>query len=351
MDKADKWRDRDINEADTKALFIEPMLGALGWDIHDLDAVNREYRVYDGTKLDYALKAGNKPRLFIEAKPLLKTLDERQFIAQTVNYANNEGVVWCVLTNGLQYRVYKSNEPAEMERKLLFEVNVEDARNEARAEEITTLLSYLSRESIESGRLDEWGEATFTDLRVKAALDALLANPPIRFVNLIMERLGAEPAPPREKVKQSLRRMARAPSPGWRPAKPPPHTPPRGARVSEVDTVVVPARKDGFAETFIGENRWHAVRIHSSMIPHIKYIAAYRVAPTSAITHWAPVRSIERWKETRKVVVNFAGSAQEIGPIPLAGGGRVKAPQSLRYTTFERLKDAKTLDDVFGTRE
>lgn len=220
-----------INEADTKALFIEPMLGALGWDVHDLDAVNREYRVYDGTKLDYALKTDNKPRLFVEAKPLLKSLDDKQFIAQTVNYANNEGVVWCVLTNGLQYCVYKSNEPVEMERKLLFEVDLQDARNEARVEEIVKLLSYLGRESIESGRLDEWGEATFADVRVKSALDRLLADPPTRFVNLILEKLGAGSTLPREKIRHSLGRMALG-SPAWRPARAAPHTGPREAKVS-----------------------------------------------------------------------------------------------------------------------
>jgi len=117
--------------------------------------------------------------------------------------------------------------------------------------------------------------------------------------------------------------------------------------VSELDTVVVPAREDGFVETFLGDNRWYAVRIHTSMIPQIKYIAAYRVAPTSAITHWAPVRSIEPWKETGKAVLDFAQPAQQIGPIPLVRRGRVKALQNLRYTTFDRLKKAKNLDDAF----
>jgi hypothetical protein len=53
---------------------------------------------------------------------------------------------------GLQYRTYKTNEPTDMERTLLFEADLEDARNEPRAKEVAKLLSYLSRESIESGR-------------------------------------------------------------------------------------------------------------------------------------------------------------------------------------------------------
>ena len=155
LDKAEKYEGKSINEADTKALFIEPMLAVLGWDIQDLDVVTREYSVYDGTFLDYALRAGSQPRLLVEAKQLHKSLDDKKFIAQTVNYANNEGVVWCLLTNGLQYRVYKSNEPTEMERKILFEADLHDAKEESRAEEVTRRLTYLSRDSIESGDLDE----------------------------------------------------------------------------------------------------------------------------------------------------------------------------------------------------
>lgn len=117
--------------------------------------------------------------------------------------------------------------------------------------------------------------------------------------------------------------------------------------LSEIDTVVVPAREDGFQETFLGENRWWAVRIHPSMASQIRYIAAYRIAPTSAITHWAPVRSIEPWKDTGKVVVNFSEPAKETGPIRLVKGGHVKALQNLRYTSFEKLKTASNLDEAF----
>jgi hypothetical protein len=63
--------------------------------------------------------------------------------------------------------------------------------------------------------------------------------------------------------------------------------------VSDIDTVVVPAQDEGFEQVFMGEDRWYKVRIHGSMIPKLKYAAVYRVAPTSAITHVAPISSIE----------------------------------------------------------
>lgn len=116
----------------------------------------------------------------------------------------------------------------------------------------------------------------------------------------------------------------------------------------DIDTVVVPARDDGFQDVFLKENRWYAVSIHGTMRPQIKYIAVYQVAPQSAITNVAPVGSIEPWGDTKKFVINFAEPARKIGPISLTKHGKVKAPQNLRYTNYERLLQAKSLDDIWG---
>jgi hypothetical protein len=115
----------------------------------------------------------------------------------------------------------------------------------------------------------------------------------------------------------------------------------------EEDTIVVPARDEGFKEVFLGENSWHEIRIHGSMRPQIKYIAAYQVQPISAITHIASVKSIEPWRDSGKFIVYFSEPAKEIGPIPLVKGGRVTAPQSPRYTTHGKLLSAKTLEDIW----
>ena len=123
--------------------------------------------------------------------------------------------------------------------------------------------------------------------------------------------------------------------------------PPGALDPSEIDTIVVPARKDGFSEVFLGENRWYAIRIHSSMIAKIKYIAVYQVAPVSAITHIASVASIEQWKVSSKYVVTFTSPAEKISPIKLIAKSIVKAPQAPRYTSKTRLDTAKSLDEAF----
>jgi len=83
------------------------------------------------------------------------------------------------------------------------------------------------------------------------------------------------------------------------------------------------------------------------MAPQLKYVAAYRTAPISAITYCAPIRSTEPWKNTGKVVINFAEPAQEINHLELIENGRVAPLYNLRYTNFEKLKKATNLDEAF----
>lgn len=115
----------------------------------------------------------------------------------------------------------------------------------------------------------------------------------------------------------------------------------------EIDTVIVPAHREGFERAFLGENCWYAIRIHGTVRPQIKYIAGYQIRPISAITHIAPVKSIEPYGDEGKSIVYFAAPAEEVEHIPLVKNGKVRAFQNLRYTTFERLRNAKTIDDVF----
>jgi len=83
------------------------------------------------------------------------------------------------------------------------------------------------------------------------------------------------------------------------------------------------------------------------MISQLKYVAVYRTAPVSPITHYAPIRSIEPWENSGEMVINFAEPARELGPLKLTKSGRVKHLQGLRYTNFEKLKKATSLDEAF----
>jgi len=116
-----------------------------------------------------------------------------------------------------------------------------------------------------------------------------------------------------------------------------------------LDTVIVPARKEGFETVFLGQDCWHAIRISGGMLNKIKFIAGYQIAPVSAITHYAPVDRIESYGEGGQYKLVFSEKAKLIGPIPF-GDAPQGAMRSPCYTTFEKLKAATTLSDLVGKK-
>ena len=199
-----------MNESNTKVLLVEPVLQALGWDTTNLDCVTREHKVYDGTFLDYALLAGEKPVLFVEAKAWGATLSDPRWMAQTVNYANNEGVVWCALSDGVGYRVYKTNEPVDMARKLVFEVDLREYADEEKRAGVLRSLQLLSRDSVVAGRLDALGSRLFDEARIRRALEEIFSEAPNRFVTLIRDQLpeGERRLTPAE-IREALKRIGK----------------------------------------------------------------------------------------------------------------------------------------------
>ena len=115
----------------------------------------------------------------------------------------------------------------------------------------------------------------------------------------------------------------------------------------DIDTIVVPAQEEGFQSAFIESNAWWQIRISVSMLDKIKYIAAYRTAPVSAITHIAEVDHIERYKDTNKYILYFKEPAKEIPHIELDKDKKGVAPQASRYTNYARLMSATKLSEVF----
>jgi len=117
-------------------------------------------------------------------------------------------------------------------------------------------------------------------------------------------------------------------------------------KLEDLDTIIVPARADGFEKVFLGENRWYAIRMTSSMLDKVKYIAGYQVIPISAITHYAEVERIEKYEDSAKYIIYFKGPAKKIKPITLPKNNKGLAPQAPRYTSFKKLIKAKTMRDV-----
>lgn len=118
----------------------------------------------------------------------------------------------------------------------------------------------------------------------------------------------------------------------------------RRRRRAEADTIIVPAREEGFQETFIGDSEWYAIRIGAAMKSRIKYIAAYRIAPISAVTHLAEIQDIKPYKDTGKYIVHFKGEPEEIRHIPVRES--TNSPQGPVYVQKEKLLNSQYLEEA-----
>lgn len=205
--KLDKHQNTNIKEYPTRTIFIDPLLKALGWDVLDPDEVELEYPTIDGKSVDYALKINKRPVLFIEAKPLDDPLTDVKSITQVVSYSANAGIDWCILTNGITYKVYKSTEKAEAPQKLLFEVSIAPKDTEGMTiQQIAEQLSRFSHNAMAEGVLDEIGQQIFITGKVRKALDKLFIEPPNNLIRLICSIIDDDSIKPAQ-IKQALTRL------------------------------------------------------------------------------------------------------------------------------------------------
>jgi hypothetical protein len=183
--KITRGREHRMNEETTKMSLINPVLTAMGWDVQDWDEVRLEFRSKPGDNpVDYALAILGKPRLFIEAKGLGENLDDRKWVVQMLAYATAAGVVWCVLTDGDEYRFYNSMAPVDAQEKEFCRVRL----SQANAGDAVNALALLSRGNLGGNLLEERWTVHFVDRRVKQALRDLVNPPDNGLISLIRRK-------------------------------------------------------------------------------------------------------------------------------------------------------------------
>ena len=194
-------RGERVGEQDTKAILIEPVLAALGWELGDLDDVRREYRrKAQDNPVDYALLVFGRPLLFIEAKALGAALSHRRCASQVLAYASIVGVGWCLLTDGDEYRLYNSHAPVDVEEKLFRTVRVSDADQ---AQFCLETLELLDKERMGESELESLWKSQFIDRRVRVALEDLFSTEDPALIRLIHKKTP-ELAP--VELRESVRR-------------------------------------------------------------------------------------------------------------------------------------------------
>ncbi len=96
-------KDRDVNESDTVSILSDIFGDVFGYDKY-LE-VTSEFSVRS-TYCDLAIKIDDKVQFLIEAKAIGIDLKDTH-IKQAIDYGANHGAQWVVLSNGIEWRVYR----------------------------------------------------------------------------------------------------------------------------------------------------------------------------------------------------------------------------------------------------
>jgi hypothetical protein len=115
----------------------------------------------------------------------------------------------------------------------------------------------------------------------------------------------------------------------------------------DFDTVVCAAFEDGFKHAYVENNAWWEIRLSQKARENLKYLAIYEKAPVAHISHYAKIEKIEPYKDTGKYIL-YLKNKKTVKPIKLSGKARGEAPQAPRYTTLDKLLEAKSINELWG---
>lgn len=174
-----------LSEADTKAVFIERYITALGYE--GLEDVVREYYVKNSQEfIDYVLRAGGEPVLAIEAKPLQTDLTDKH-AAQLIQYGAVEGLEWCALTNARALWLFNTYLKGDQQQKLVVKLDLLGFNTDDEFDAIFDQLWLLSKASLSSPTaINSWMEQR----RLDQGLRALLLNPHSSAVQALVADLA-----------------------------------------------------------------------------------------------------------------------------------------------------------------
>lgn len=181
-------RDQDINESDTVTILMDVLADVFGYNKYT--EITSEYAIKH-TYCDLAIKLDNIPRMLIEVKAAGLDLKE-QHIKQAVDYGSNSGIDWVILTNGIQWKIYKIIFSKPIATDLVYEFDL-TAVSAKRAEDLQQIY-YLTREAMtKSNKTSLEDYICHKQIMNKFMVgQIILSDPVIDAIKRVLKKLGAD---------------------------------------------------------------------------------------------------------------------------------------------------------------
>ena len=145
-------KDRDINESDTVLIVTDMLARVFGFD--KFLEVTSEYKV-KGTFCDLAVIIDGNVKYLIEVKAIGLDLKDAH-LRQAVGYGSQHGIQWVVLTNGVDWEIYRIKFERPVGHDLLCAFNFLDLN--PRKKEDQEILYLLCKEGLSKDVIEKYRE-------------------------------------------------------------------------------------------------------------------------------------------------------------------------------------------------
>lgn len=142
--------DRDVNESDTVTIITDMLANVFGFDKYTELTSEQAIR---GTYCDLAIKLDGKIKFLIEVKAVGLDLKENH-LRQAIGYGATHGIPWVVLTNGIDWQIYKIRFEKPINYDLVCTFNFSELN--VRKQEDLDKVFLLCKEGIEKSAIEEF---------------------------------------------------------------------------------------------------------------------------------------------------------------------------------------------------
>lgn len=180
------------HESNTVTIVIDMLNEVFGFKKHS--EITQEHQI-NKDKCDVAVKIEGKDRYLVEVKPIGTPLKDNH-IKQAVNYGANAGIEWVVLTNGVDWQVYRivleSKEPPKVVHEQVCALNFLDMKAKTPKDQETLFM--LCRRGVKQALFEELYE--YQQVVNKHTIAALMMDEEVhKIIARELKKLGQNTKP------------------------------------------------------------------------------------------------------------------------------------------------------------
>jgi len=142
-----KLRERDISEADTVTVVKDMLTDVFGYDKYAELTSEQQIR---GTFCDLAVKVEGKLYYLAEVKAAGINLNNTH-LRQAINYGAHQGIEWIILTNAIEWRIYRIKFGQPIDYEEVFSLDI--CKLSTRSQDDIAKVFLLCRENVSTDAL------------------------------------------------------------------------------------------------------------------------------------------------------------------------------------------------------